>query len=322
MTGWIGIDVSKATLDCAGSPEEPMWQVPNTPAGWQAIVARFEDEPPTGVVMEATGRLQVGLHLHLTAAGWHSSVVNPSWTAAYAGSRGQLGKTDRSDARMLARYGAKEQPDPTPVRSPDQQRVVALMRRREQVVKMRVMNQHQASSAPTAEIVDFCTETIAALETQITTLKTRIAELLAADQALQARVTQLQSMPGIGPVGSTWLIGMLPELGELDRRQLASLAGVAPHPHHSGTRRPRGHIRGGRRQLTRALYLCARVAAQHDPYFHRYFTNYMARPGKEYKMGIIAVANKMLTLLSVMVRDGLLWTETRAYQSVQTAATP
>jgi transposase len=322
MRTWLGIDVSKATLDIAAADDDTCWQVPNTPAGWQAIVTRYGDDPPTGVVMEATGRLQVGLHLHLTAAGWHSSVVNPSWTAAYAGSRGQLGKTDRSDARMLARYGEKEQPEATPVHSPAQQRVVALMRRREQVVKMRVMNQHQASSAPTAEIVDFCTETIAALNAQIDTLNARIAELLEEDLALQARAVQLQSMPGIGPVGSRWLIGMLPELGELDRRRIASLAGVAPHPHHSGTRRPRGHIRGGRRQLTRALYLCARVAAQHNPYFHRYFTAYMARPGKEYKMGIIAVANKMLTLLSVMVRDGLMWAETTAAKSVQIASHP
>lgn len=226
MAGWIGIDVSKATLDCAGATEEPTWQVPNTPEGWQTLIARYAGDPPTGVVMEATGALHVGLHLHLTAAGWHSSVVNPSWTAHYAGSRGTYGKTDRGDARMLARYGAREQPEATPVRSPAQRRVVALMRRREQVVKMRVMNQNQASSASTAEIVGFCDAMIICCEAQIVALDTRIAELLATDPALQARAAHLQSMPGIGPVGSTWLIGMLPELGELDRRQIASLAGV------------------------------------------------------------------------------------------------
>lgn len=99
MAGGIGIDVSTATLDCAGVTGEPTWQVPTTPAGGQTILAQFGDDPPTGVVMEAAGALQVGLHLHLTEAGWHSSVVNPNGTAPYAGSRGTYGKTDRSDAR-------------------------------------------------------------------------------------------------------------------------------------------------------------------------------------------------------------------------------
>lgn len=321
MVLWLGIDVSKATLDIAASDGGEGLQVPNTPEGWETLSARYADAPPTGVVMEATGSLHVGLHLHLCAAGWHSSVVNPSWTADYAGSRGRLGKTDRVDARLLARYGLKEEPAATPVTSPAQRRVVALIRRREQIVKMRVMNRNQASSALDAEVQRSCEAMIACCESQIAALETAIAEAVATDPGLQARAVQLQSMPGVGPVTSTWLLGLLPELGDLDRRKLAALAGVAPHPHHSGARRPEGFIRGGRRQLTRTLYLSARVAAQHDPYFHRYFSDYMRRPGKEYKMGIIAVANKMLTLLSVMVRDGLLWTETIAYKSTQRTPT-
>lgn len=320
MAGWLGIDVAKAILECADATQEPTWQVPNTPDGWQTLIARDAGDPPTGVVMEATGALHVGLHLHLTAAGWHSRVINPSWTAAYAGSRGTRATTDRVDARMLARDGAKEEPTATPVKSPVQRRVVALMHRREQVVKMRVMNQHQASSAPDAEIRGYCDAMMAACATRIAELDAQMAAILDADPVVQTRAAQLQSMPGIGPVASTWLIGMLPELGELDRRKIASLAGVAPHPHQGGTSRARGHIRGGRRQLTKILYRCARVAAQHDPYFHRSFTDYMARPGKEDKMGIIAVANKMLTLLSVMVRDGLMWSETNAATSIQTVS--
>ncbi len=314
MTGWLGIDVSKATLAGAEAETGVYWQLPNTPAGWRALTARYADDPPAGVVMEATGALHVGLHLHLVACGWHSSVLNPSRTAAYAASQGRLGKTDRADARLLARYGARERPPVTPVTSPAQQRVMALMRRRAQVVKLRVMNTNQAGAARSDEIVALCETLTAACEAQIAELDARIAAILATDPELAALSRQLQSMPGIGPVTSTWLICALPELADRDRRQLAALAGVAPHPRQSGQRARRGRVRGGRPDLTRALFVAARVAIRHDPYFRDYFARYMGRPGKSYKMGVIAVANKMLTLLAAMVRQGLGWTETDAYR--------
>lgn len=319
MAFWLGIDVAKSTLEIASSESGATWQVPNTPEGWQALTARYAETPPSGVVMEATGSLHVGVHLHLCAAGWPSSVMNPKWIADYAGSRGRLGKTDRVDARLLARYGVRETPAPTPAKSPAQRRVMALIRRRSQVAKLRVMNLNQASSTSSAEIVTSCDLLTGAFETEIARLDTTIAEVLATDPGLQARAVQLQSMPGIGPVTATWLIGALPELGELDRRKLAALAGVAPHPTHSGTQHRPGHIRGGRRDVTKALFLAARVAARHDPYFRTYFQAYMARPDKAYKMGVIAVANKRLTLLSVMVRDGLLWTDMATYQRALTS---
>lgn len=321
MTTWLGIDVSKATLEVAASDDDECWQLPNTPEGWQALTAQYADTPPDGVEMEATGALHVGLHLHLSAWGWHSSVVHPSGTAASAGSRGQLGKTDQGDARLLARYGGKETPAATPVTSPVQQRVVALRRRRAQVAKLRVMHRNQAGSAPSAEIVACCDTLTTVLETQIAELEATIAEILRTDPSLLATAIQLQSMPGIGPVTSTWVLCALPERGALDRRKLAALAGLAPHPRQSGTSmRTKGRLRGGRAVVTRALFLAARVAIRHDPYFQSYFDRYRRRPGKDYKMGVIAVANKMLTLLSGIVRDGLMWAETNAAKSVQTAS--
>lgn len=321
-TWWLGIDVSKAMLDCARSDRDAGWQIPNTAEGWTRLTADFAEHPPTGVVMEATGALHVGLHLHLSACGWHSSVINPSWTAHYARSQGQLAKNDRVDARLLARYGDRERPAATPVTSPAQQQVVALMRRRAQVVKLRVMNTNQAGSALSDEVRASCDAVTTVLLDQIRVLDTMIADVLRTSPVLAAQRDQLESMPGVGPVTSSWLIGALPELGTLDRRKLASLAGVAPHPRQSGTRTGRGHIRGGRKDVTKALFLAARVALRYERYFQQYFQTYMARPGKAYKMGVIAVANKMLTLLSVMVRDGLTWTETEAYKSANPVSTP
>lgn len=319
---WLGIDISKPVLECARSDQDRCWQVPNTAEGWAMLTTQLADDPPVGVVMEATGALHVGLHLHLHASGWHSSVLNPSWTAHYARSQGRWTKTDRVDARVLARYGEREHPAATPVTSPAQQQVVALMRRRAQVVKLRVMNSNQAGSALSDEVRASCDAVTAMLEDQIRLLDTRIAEVLRTTPELAARRDQLETMPGVGPVTSSWLIGALPELGTLDRRKLASLAGVAPHPRQSGTRKGRGHIRGGRKDVTKALFLAARVAIRHEPYFHQYFQAYMTRPGKAYKMGVIAVANKMVTLLSVMVRDGLTWQETDAYRSAHPTPAP
>lgn len=194
---------------------------------------------------------------------------------------------------------------------------MALTRRRSQVAKLRVMNLNQAGNAPNDEIVAFCDRLTAALEAQIVELDAAIDTILRTDPSLHAIATQLQSMPGIGPVMSTWLIAALPELGTLDRRKIAALVGAAPHPRQSGTRNATGRIRGGRAAVTKALFLAARVAIRHDPYFKTCFDTYMRCPGKAYKMGVIAVANKMLTLLSVMVRDGLMWTETQASKRVQ-----
>ena len=312
---WLGIDVSKPILDCAHSDHAEPWQVPNTPDGWTELTDRFVDDPPAGVVMEATGALHVGVHLHLSSVGWHSSVINPSWTAAYARSQGQLAKTDRTDAQLLARYGAREQPAATPVNSPAQQHVLALFRRRAQLVKLRVMQTNQAASARFEDVRVSCETVVTMLHQQIEELNTRIHDVLAADPELAARRDHLQTMPGIGPVISTCLLGALPELGTLGAKELAALAGVAPHPHQSGGRIQRRHLRGGRREVTRALFQAARIAIRHEVYFRHYFDRYMARPGKEYKMGAIAVAHKMLTLLAVMVRDGLAWTETNAYKS-------
>lgn len=319
MATWLGVDVSKATLDLADARSGEVWRVANSPDGWQALTERYAETPPAGVVMEATGSLHVGVHLYLVAHGWHSSVMNPSWTQSYARSQGRLGKTNRVDAALLARYGCKAQPPATPVKPEAQRQMMALIRRRAQVVKLRVMNLNQGSTSLNTDSGASCARMTAAFETEIASLNAEIEALLATDVSLQALSAQLQSMPGIGPVTSSWLLGALPELGALARRKIAALAGVAPHPRQSGTRQARGRIRGGRAPVTKALFQSSRVAVRHDPYFRTYFTAYMSRPGKEYKLGIIAVANKMLTLLSVMVRDGLMWPETNAARSVQPA---
>lgn len=319
MATWIGIDVGKHELVCAESAHLTAWTVANTPAGWDELTTRLTTLEPAGVVLEATGTVYVGIYVHLTAAGIACTVLNPAWSHAFAGSTGRLKKTDRTDAHMLARYGVEKHPAPTPLKSAQQQRLTALIRRRGQLVKLAVMEQNRRSSALPDDPVASIDAVLACVQDQITQLEAEMAALIASDACLQARAQQLRSMPGIGPVVSTWLLGCLPELGTLDRRAIAALAGVAPHPRESGRRTGYRAIQGGRPEIRRMLYMAAQTAVHHAPYFQAYFAAYMRRPGKEYKMGIIATAHKMLTILSAMVRDGLLWEDTRA---AHTAADP
>lgn len=322
METWIGIDVGKHTLSCAESTHQTAWTVANTPAGWDDLTVRLATLEPVGVVMEATGSVYVGVYVHLMAAGIACTVLNPAWSHAFARSTGRFKKTDHADAQMLARYGVEKRPAPTPVKSTQQQRLTALIRRRGQLVKLAVMEQNRRSSALPDDPVASIEAVLACVQDQITQLETEMATLIASDAHLQARAHQLQSMPGIGPVVSTWLLGCLPELGTLDRRAIAALAGVAPHPRESGRRTGYRAIQGGRPEIRRMLYMAAQTAVHHAPYFHAYFAAYMRRPGKEYKMGIIATANKMLTILTAMVRDGLLWEDTRAAKSVPSTPAP
>lgn len=315
MSVWIGIDITKHTLECAESGRTTTWQVPNTAAGWAALRSRYATCPPDEFVMEATGSLSVGVHLHLTASGFASTVLTPAWSHHFAGSEGCSKKTDRTDAQLLARYGAEKQPIPTPVKSPHQRRLTALIQRRAQRVTLQVMEQNRRTGALPDDPVDSIDAVLAVVQEQIAALNAQIEEVVAADVAMQTRAHQMRSMPGIGPVVRTWLPSCLPELGDLDRRAIAALAGVAPHPRERGGGKTRRAIRGGRPEIRRALSMAAQTAAHHGPYFKEYFFRDMGRPGKEYTMGAIAVANKMLTIRSAMVRDGLMWEDTRAYQS-------
>lgn len=309
---FVGIDVSKATLDVALLPEDTIFRIPNTEAGWIQLIARLTNAPaPPTIVLEATGSYHVGLTLALAEAGMPPAVVNPEQTHAFIRSEGQRTKTDRTDALLLARFGQQKQPAPSPVLSQTARELKDLVACRDDVTKLVTMEKnrlHVATDRTRAHHQALLDALIAEREV----IETEIAQLIAATPELVTRNRILRSLPGIGPVLAAVLLAGLPELGQPDAKALASLAGVAPHTQQSGTSKERGHIAGGRVTIRKALYQMATTAVVRNTVIRAHFTQLRQRMA--YKAAVIACARRMLGILNAMVRDGLTWDQTRVGQ--------
>jgi len=316
----VGIDISKATLEVWLLPDARGVSVPNTPTGFTQLIRQLADDEPTQIVVEATGSYHVKLTVALDAAGMTPVVVNPSWIYHHSRSQGRRAKTDRGDARQVARYGQQHHLQPRPLLDTTGRERAALVVRRGDVIKLRAMEkarQHTAEGAALTDIRDhlaYLTDRIAGLEATIQTTA-------AADPFWTRRVAILRSVPGIGPVLSVLLAVRLAELGVVDRRQIAALAGVAPHPQDSGAWHGRRAIGGGRRDVWKALFQGSLVMSQHNPAMQAHDRQLRDR-GKPHKPALIAVARRMVGILNAMVRDDLLWSETKVGQGVFLAPSP
>lgn len=308
---WVGIDVSKAHLDVALLPENTSFRVSNDPDGWSNLIARITDASPPTVVLEATGSYHGGVTLALAEAGMPPAVMNPEQTHAFIRSEGQRTKTDRTDARLLARFGHQKQPSPSPVLTQNARDLKELVACRDDFTKLLTMEKNRLHVA-TARTRSHHQAVIDHLVAERRTVDTEIAGLIASDPELAARDRIVQSMPGIGIVlGPVFLAG-LAELGQDHPKALASLAGVAPHIHQSGSRKERGAIRGGRVTIRKALYQMAVTAVARNPVMKVHFRQLLLR--MPYKVAIIACARRMLGILNAMVRDGITWQETKVGQ--------
>lgn len=308
---WVGIDVSKAHLDVAILPEEITFRVSNDATGWVTLCPRVAADPSPTIVLEATGTYHVGVTLALAAAGMPPAVMNPEQTHAFIRSEGQRTKTDRTDARLLARFAQQKQPPPSPVLTQHARDLKELVACRDDLTKLLTMEMNRLHVA-TARTRHHHQAVIDSLTAQRRAVEAEIAELIAADPVLTTRDTLLQSVPGIGPVLSAVLLAGLPELGQPNPKALAALAGVAPHLQQSGTRAGRGTIGGGRVTIRKALYQMAHTAVIWDPVMTAHFTQLRRR--MPYKAALIACARRMLGILNAMLRTGLTWQETKAAQ--------
>lgn len=321
MDVFVGIDVGKAALDVAIRGESRVRRFPNTPAGWADLSAVLAHASHPCIVLEATGRYHEGVTAALAAAGTPVTVANPFHTAAFRLSEAKLAKTDIIDAQVLAAFAAQKHPAPTPLPDPDQRHLRELVRAREDLVATRTQLTLQASEAP-AGTVGYYTTLLAPLTDQITQVEQEITAHIAACPDLAAKAALLQSVPGLGPVATACLLGELPELGSLSRRPIASLGGLAPRNRQSGKQVSRPTVRGGRAAIRRILYLVAVNATQTRRHggcargadaIRDRLDGLLAR-GKPIKVARIAVARWLLTILNVMVREGLRWEQTRAAQ--------
>ncbi|GAI57863.1 unnamed protein product, partial [marine sediment metagenome] len=241
-------DVSKDRLDVAVLPSEESWSTANQDEDIQSLVKRIRSLKPELIVLEATARLEMPLVGALAARGLPVAVVNPRQVREFARASGILAKTDRIDAQVLARFGEKMRPEVRPLKDKETQELTALMTRRRQLVAMLVAEKSRLAAAPKAVRKDIKTN-IAWLEKKLSKMNDHLADKIKNSPVWSEKDTLLQSVPGVGPVLSTSLMADLPELGTLNRRQVAALVGVAPFNRDSGAFRGKRSIWGGRGHL-------------------------------------------------------------------------
>jgi transposase len=258
------------------------------------------------VVLEATGGLERAAAQALCDAGLLVAVVNPRQVRAFGKATGQLAKSDRLDAALLARFARVMQPPAHGVPDAETQRLQAVVRRRQDLVDMRTMELNRRPLLP-ADLQAEVTAHIAWLDARIAALEQELRALIAANAVWRERDALLQSVLGVGPILSATLLAELPELGRVDRHAIAALVGVAPFVCESG--RFKGHRRcwGGRAPVRTVLFMAARAAIRsHNPPLRRLYDRLRAA-GKPEKVAVIACARKLLTILNAMVRDGKPW---------------
>lgn len=294
----LGVDVSKNHLDVFDPRTGRHHRFANTPAGQAHLLAL---EPPA-IVFEATGPYTAGLELALSAGAVCLHRVNPRQARAFARATGQLAKTDRVDARGLALMGARLSLPVYVPPSPAVQRLRDLNAYRGDLLEARKACSNQLERYTDRSIRTQLKQRIAALTRQIQRIETETAAAINADTSLARRATCLQEEPGVGTVTAVTLLACLPELGQLKRRPIAALAGLAPHAHESGIYKGARRIWGGRADVRKALYMAALSASRHHPKLSQTYRNLLEN-GKPKRLALIAVARKLVTILNAKVRD-------------------
>ncbi|MCR4301862.1 MAG: IS110 family transposase [Sulfuricaulis sp.] len=302
---FVGIDVSKAQLDIAVLPEERVWRVEREEASIAGLVKELRTLAPSLIVLEATGGLESPLTAALATAGLPVAVVNPRQARDFAKATGRLSKTDALDAQVLARLGQTLRPPVRALKNEETQELEALLTRRRQIVEMLTMEKNRLPSAGQRVRKDI-TAHIAWLTKRLKDVDGDLQSAIAASDFWRIKDDILRSLPGAGKVLSTTLLASLPELGTLNRRQIAALVGVAPFNCDSGTMRGRRHIWGGRASVRSVLYMATIAAIRCNPVI-RDFHGRLRAAGKKPKVAITACMRKLLTILNSMVRSNTPW---------------
>ena len=309
----VGIDVSKRQLDVAIGSDGPVRQYPNTEAGQAEIVAALQALAASGrpelVVVEATGGLERGVVWALQTAGIAVAVVNPLRARAFARSTGRLAKTDRIDAQALAHFGEAVGPQPRQQPDPATVKAQGLTARRRQLVEMLTMEKNRVKQVP-ASARPSIHRHLEFLEGELAEIEQQLDATIAAHPGWHATYTRLQTVKGIGPVAARTLVLELPELGSLDRKEIAALVGVAPFNRDSGTLRGQRACSGGRAAVRTSLYFPTLSAIRFNPAI-RTFHARLDAAGKHGKVAVVACLRKLLTILNVMIRDGEDWNPSR-----------
>lgn len=307
----VGIDVSKAQLDVQLTPEGRSFHVPNTPEGHALLLTNLPAPGTCRVTLEATGEYERRVVAELVEAGHYVSVVNPRQIRDYAKALGILAKTDRIDAKVIARFGQDVKPRPVAKTPENQAELDQLVTRRRQLVQAKVAETNRLKDGLTKFVRQSLQRSLAALTKDIARLDQAIWDLVQSDDDWRQRFELLKTVPGVGDATAAALVAELPELGQLNRQKISALVGVAPYPDDSGRRRGERTIRGGRRTLRSALYMAALSASQHNPVL-KAFAERLKQKGKLGKVVLIACMRKLLVILNTMVKHNTPWKMTPA----------
>ena len=310
---FVGIDVAKDRLDVAVRPTGDRWAVAHDDPGIATVVTRLRARPPALVVLEATGGLEIPLTGALAAAGLPVVVVNPRQVRDFAKATGQLAKTDALDAAVLAQFAEAVRPALRPLPDAATQALSALLARRRQLIEMRTAEQNRLGSAP-PPVRTRIRAHLTWLTRELAHLDEDLGRAIRESPVWRERDDLLQSAPGVGPVLARTLLASLPELGALNRKQIAALVGVAPLNRDSGTLRGRRTVWGGRAHVRAALYMSALAATRWNPVI-RTFYHRLCAAGKAKKVALTACMRKLLTILNAMVKHRTPWGNNVAHSS-------
>jgi len=310
----IGIDVAKAELVVAAHPTGERWTVANDARGIRTLVERLRSATPELIVLEGTGGYELLCVAALAAAGLPVVVANPRQVRDFAKATGQLAKTDRIDADILALFAERVRPAVRLLPDAETQELDALLSRRRQLIEMLGAERNrlgQVFGKGKQRVKKSLTAHIAYLERELRIADTDLGDMVRHSPAWQERDDLLQRVPGVGPVLSLTLLADLPELGRLSRREIAKLVGIAPLSRDSGTMRGRRFVQGGRATVRAVLYMGALVATRRNAIIRAFYQRLLAA-GKPKKLALVACMRKLLTILNSIVRSGQRWSAEHA----------
>ena len=300
---YFGLDISKDSLD--------LHQLPQDQAAWFAyndddlpkLVTYLKRRRPALIVMEATGGYEYRVSAELAAAGLPVSIVNPAQVRHYAKAMGVLAKTDLIDAKVLARFAQDTKPEPRELPGPQEQALKALVMRRRQLNDMLVAEKNRVKRTSSDDVKDSLNEHIKFIEKQIKELDEQIKSSIDSNPTWRQKDKLLQSVPGIGFKTSSTLLALMPELGQINRQQIAGLLGVAPMNRDSGAYRGKRMIIGGRRFPRNAIYMSVIVAINHNPQIRAYYLR-LRKNGKSAKVALTACMRKLVIMLNSILKSG------------------
>src|SRR5256885_2672717 len=307
----VGVDVAKDRLDVSVRPSGEVWSEANDETGITTLGGRLRPLRPVLIVCEATGGFERAAIAALAAAGFPVVVANPGRVGDFAGAPGQLAKPAQLDAALLALFAERVRPTPRPLPDAAAQLLDAVLTRRRQLLEMLVAEKNRLGFAP-RPLHRGIQAHVRWLERQLDDVTKELAGLIEASPVWRAKDNLLQSVPGVGPIVSSTLLGELPELGTLSHKQIAALVGVAPLARDSGTLRGKRLVWGGRASVRTALFMAAMCGRRWNPTLKVFYERLKAA-GKPTKVALIACARKLLTILNAMMRDQSRWTSNVQY---------